>query len=373
MDTAAPALARDLKWGPDGYKNIAIIGSAPTSVLLAPYDDPAWAIWGCSPGVYGQARRTEVWWEIHRWEPPVIGRPTDAANRGWFSPEYVQFIQQHKCVMMAGPDPDVDHPISTVPNGWRFPFEDFIAKYGSYFFTSSMAYMLAQAIELLAPRAKAGEAVAIGLWGVDMAAHDEYAYQRPACQHWIGLARQLGIQVILPPESDLMQPPAAYGIIEYNPRHQKMLANLNNLKHREQQLAGTVGQANNELIATRGAISQATYDLATWAHDPDPGCDITSAVSLAGVAASRPLPADAVGYQFNPTPAPGAPTPPYEVMPSSTSQHNHPPVPYRTWAELTPKEKRQSRDHERQRAKMFGSAYYNVDGTTKKKAPRRRK
>jgi len=47
---------------------IALVGSAPSSVLLAPYGDPSWEIWGCSPGVYYQAPRTEAWFELHRFE-----------------------------------------------------------------------------------------------------------------------------------------------------------------------------------------------------------------------------------------------------------------------------------------------------------------
>ena len=29
---------------------IALVGTAPSSRMLAPYNDPSWKIWGCSPG-----------------------------------------------------------------------------------------------------------------------------------------------------------------------------------------------------------------------------------------------------------------------------------------------------------------------------------
>jgi hypothetical protein len=143
---------------------------------------------------------------------------------------------------------------------------------------------------MLAPRAAAGEKVSIGLWGVDMAANSEYAWQRPGCQHFIGLAVKLGIQVILPPESDLMQPPTLYGISEYHPRHSKLLARLNELKGREAFLAGQIGSMNSELMHTRGAIDNLNYIFNTWIDDIGPGIDYASAVSLAGVAVSRPEP-----------------------------------------------------------------------------------
>jgi hypothetical protein len=38
-------------------RKIAVMGSAPSSVALAPFGDPSWEIWGCSPGLYYQAKR----------------------------------------------------------------------------------------------------------------------------------------------------------------------------------------------------------------------------------------------------------------------------------------------------------------------------
>lgn len=295
--------ARVLKLGADGYTGIAIIGSAPSSCRLGPFTDPTWAVWGCSPGVYGVVPigRSDVWFELHRWEPPHVGDPQNAANKGWFSPEYVQFLTQHKGpVFLAGPSAEIDNPVPSLLNGWRFPFEDYIAKYGPYFFTSSMAWMLAHAIEVLAPRAQAGEKVRIGLWGVDMAAVSEYSLQRPGCQHFLGVARKLGIEIVLPPESDLAQPPTLYGISEYHPRHIKWLARMNELTQREAFLASQVGQMSGELGAIRGALDNMKYIFNTWVDDIDPGVDFTSAISMAGVALSRPDPVEAALQRFEP-------------------------------------------------------------------------
>ena len=41
-----------LKLGPDGFNKIAILGTAPSSMALAPFKDPAWSIWACSPGAF---------------------------------------------------------------------------------------------------------------------------------------------------------------------------------------------------------------------------------------------------------------------------------------------------------------------------------
>lgn len=300
-------IARVQKLGPDGFNKIGIIGSAPSSVRLAPYHDRSWGLWGCSPGVYGVAPygRLDVFWEIHRWEPPTPGDPTNPKNKPWFSPEYVQFLQNFPGpVMLSGPSADVDNPVPSVKNGWRFPFEDYVARYSPYFFTSSMAWMLAHAIETILSMRTARnvpkEGEAIGLWGVDMAAHSEYAFQRPGCQHFIGIAIKLGIPIILPPESDLMQPPTLYGIGEYNPRQQKLLARLTELQTQEQQHAAAVGTHNQQLMHVRGCIDDLKYVFNTWVDDIDPHTKITSAVSMAGVTLSRPDAVEAALERLDP-------------------------------------------------------------------------
>ena len=285
-----------LKLGPDGYRKIAIIGSAPSSMRLGPYNDPDWAIWGCSPGVFGEIPRKDVWWEIHRWEPPAIAEPRNPNNKPWFSPEYVRFIQDFPgVVMLAGPDPEIDNPVPSVKNGVRFPFEDFVARYGDYFFTSTMAWMLALAIDL---------------WGVDMSHSTEYGTQRPGCQHFMGLATQLGIPVVLPPESDLAQPPPLYGICEYLPRHMKNLARLQELEANEAHVANQLGQLSGQLAHIRGALDNHKYWFNTWIGDRDPGWSLKSAVSLAGVAEGRPAPAESAIERFEPEPPqPSVPAP----------------------------------------------------------------
>lgn len=255
-----------LKFGPDGFDKIAIIGSAPSSIRLAPFHDPSWAVWGCSPGAYGYTTRSDVWWELHRWEPAQPGEPQAATAMPWFSPEYCDFLRRYAGpVMMA-----TDH--ADIPNCCRLPFEQLLEKYGPYHFTSSIAWMLALAIEF--------KPKAIGLWGVDMAATSEYAFQRPGCQHFIGLAMREGIEVVLPPESDLMRPTTMYGISEYNPRQIKLLARKRELESRLASATNTVNQASGEMQFLRGALDDLDYIFNTWV-DEIPNCDLGLAVSSA--------------------------------------------------------------------------------------------
>lgn len=239
---------------PSGEGKIAIVGSAPSSIQLAPYDDMSWAIWCCSPGAYGVAKRSDVWVELHRWHPAEPGRNQAPGTRPWFSSEFHFFLKTHPLVLMTQVEP-------SIPNSHAFPFDPLIRKYGRYCWTSSIAWMLALAIEQ--------RPHTIGLWGVDMAATEEYAYQRPACQHLVGLAMAMGINIILPPESDLMRPPTMYGYSDSKPRHVKMTERLNELNGKKQQVIAAIDAANRDLHYLNGAIENQTYVLGHWIDDDD--------------------------------------------------------------------------------------------------------
>lgn len=249
---------------------IAILGSAPSSLRLAPFGDPSWKIWGCSPGVYSQCPRANAWFELHRWEPGIIGVP--ASQKQWFSPEYVGWMAkmgaQGAAVWMYEPVPEI-------PNSRRLPIEDLQEKYGTYFFTSSIAWMIACAIEdILEERAHIaalGQAKdqpdAIALYGIDMAATEEYGYQRAGCQHFLLLAADLGIQIVVPPESDLLQPMPLYGICESSPYWIKMTERKREIGARIQQAQANLQAITNELHFCRGVMEDIDYQMQTWGTD----------------------------------------------------------------------------------------------------------
>ncbi len=269
-------ISKDLKLGPDGYKNIAILGTAGSSMGLAPFGDSSWAIWACSPGTYPicAKNRSDVFFEAHRWMPTPPGKFGAPGTKPWFSPEFHTFLQEHKGpVFMSKVEPLIPHSV-------RIPFEALIEKHGPYVWTSSVAYMLALAIEVLAPRAANGEQVSLGLFGIDMSASEEYAYQRPACQHFVGMAMALGINVALPPESDLMRPTTMYGIGELNPRHIRMAARLAEVEAAIAQHSQTRDQATQHILSLAGAKAEINYWMQTWSDDIQP--DPKQAVLLSG-------------------------------------------------------------------------------------------
>jgi hypothetical protein len=135
---------------------IAILGSATSSRMLAPFNDPDWEIWACSPANC-DLPRIDAFFEIHG---------LDTVLR---QPEYKDFVAwcaKHPRIYMQEKRPEF-------PGAYVYPFEEMQRRFGKYFWTSSIAYMLALAI------VKRPEA--IGLFGVDMSASEEYAHQRPGC------------------------------------------------------------------------------------------------------------------------------------------------------------------------------------------------
>jgi len=245
---------------------IAILGSAPSSLRLAPVGNPEWKVWGCSPGVYPLCPDPDAWFELHRWEPPVIGNA--AKQVPWFSPEYVMWMAQRdpqKCpVWMAAAVPEIRASRA-------LPIEDIMTKYGTYFLTSSISIMMACAIEDILEARAAGDngEHTIGLWGVDMAATEEYGYQRAGCQYFITLIHSLGIKIEVPAESDLLRPMPVYGFCESSWWMIKGTARKRELEGRLAQAMQNLEAAKQNVHFLQGAVDDNNYHLQTWGEDRD--------------------------------------------------------------------------------------------------------
>jgi len=220
---------------------IALIGSAPASVRLAPYHDESWKIWGCSPGVYGIAPRTDVWFELHRYEP----------GQTWFSAEYCLFLQKYKGVVFMA------EKRAEIPNSETLPVDGMVEKYGPYFFTSSLAWMMALAIDVGATK--------IGLWGVDMAANEEYGDQRAGLHYFAMVAASRGIEVGIPPESDLFTPRPLYGISELDHGQIKLTARRRELETRLAEAQQQLSFQQGHVHFLQGALDDLNYHRQTWA------------------------------------------------------------------------------------------------------------
>lgn len=225
-------------------RKIAVCGSAASSIGLAPYDDPTWEIWACSPSNKG-APRVDIWFELHN--------PTVKEREGLT--EWMNWLKEQPVVYMQKAYPGY--------KGVReYPLTPMIQKWGPFWWTSQLSFMLALAIEQ--------KPKAIGLYGVDMAANSEYNQQRLACQYFIQhIVRDSPIELVVPPESDLLQPAPLYGYCESSSRWRKYYARIAELQHRIAVKRAEAERATKEADHLNGAKDDMEYHIAHWANTMD--------------------------------------------------------------------------------------------------------
>jgi len=221
--------------------NIALLGTAPSSMYKVPSAGP-WQVWGCSPGTMELGDEIDVFFELHRYEP---GQP-------WFSEGYCEFLKNRKKIW-------VSKEVDDIPNGKVIPYKKLVKKYGPYFFTSSLAWMLAMAIEKKPEK--------ISLWGVDMGATTEYFDQKLGCQYFALVAKAQGIEIGVPPESDLFRPLPPYGLCQHNHGWQKLESRKRYFQQEHDRIVKEIDTLTQSKWFFTGALDDLDYNMKTWAGD----------------------------------------------------------------------------------------------------------
>jgi hypothetical protein len=166
---------------------VAIVGLAPTSHYLAPWNDPEWELWGLP-------------WDADRLRFHRTFEMHDMAALSKFYgdklPGYLERLKDCASLYMQEACQEV--------GAQRYPLEEISKTCGDYF-SSSIGYMLAMAIHEGAEE--------IGIYGVDMKAEDEYGYQKPNTEYLIGLARGKGVKVFIPEQSPLCKFGGQFGYV----------------------------------------------------------------------------------------------------------------------------------------------------------------
>lgn len=229
---------------------IAIIGGAPSSRDLAPYDDQDWTIWSLSPANRLFVKRVDAWFELH-----ALADLESVRWREWNGP-YLKYLRELSIPVYMQDKNEM------VPNAVKFPL-DGLKEFDSCFFTSSMALMLAHAITL-----KPAE---IAVYGVDCSADGEYGYERPGVQYFIRLARERGIKVTVPPQSDLDAPVPIYGYgcaspvaVKLKEHSYELRARIALKEERLNEINNEKAQLLNDIAFLRGAMDQNRYVRRTF-------------------------------------------------------------------------------------------------------------
>lgn len=177
----------------------------------APFNDPDWAIWGVGSRFQYVTRATR-WYELHR----LDGEPEDWATQ--WRKQIKGFSEELDLYMM--------YPEPLGPNVIQYPYEEIVARFGTYFMTSSFSWMMAHAIHELRPIN--GEPVegVIGIWGVDMEYGTEYREQRTGFRHFLDLAGFAGITIERHASTGLSYEPVPYPMWQDDPLLNKNMARM---------------------------------------------------------------------------------------------------------------------------------------------------
>jgi hypothetical protein len=221
--------------------NIAILGSAPSSKMLAPFSDPAWEIWVCSDA-NGDVPRVDVAFELHDVEE-FERRPELSF--------YMDWLKRQKKVYMI-------EKLDRYPTSAEYPKDKMVQKFGPYFFSSTISWMMALAIDQRPD--------AIALFGVDMTATDEYSTQRPGCQYFIQKCHDLGIKVIVPPHSDVAHPAPLYGYKEADRMFRKLRVRQEELQGQLNEELAKIKNSTTRRLHLEGALDDLNYTIQTWAY-----------------------------------------------------------------------------------------------------------
>jgi hypothetical protein len=231
-------------------KSCAIVGFAPTW-QQTPWDDRNLELWGMNAlhRVAGE-RNWSRWYQLHDIE---LGHgKNDYDHLGWLraQKDIPIFMWEEHIAKYE------------IPNAVPYPKQEILDFFDTDYFTNTVSWMLAHAIYEGYKN--------IQVYGVDMAqdsvlqGQSEYSYQRPSCEFFMGWARGAGIDLYLPPESDLLKTPYLYGAERGDHFRVKMEARLKELNKRRGQLQNDVNQKNMVIQQLNGAIEDTTYYLRAW-------------------------------------------------------------------------------------------------------------
>lgn len=187
----APAIRRPPLAGPGRARKIAILGGGEKTLRHAPWNDPTWELWAHASCRNSCARLPDVLFDLH---PPALWR--DPVKKHW-DVTYLNWLKQNTVpVYMQEHYPDV-------PASVKYPFGAVMTQFRPYF-TNTVSWMVALALT---------EGVThLALYGCHYENEGEYGVQRGCAEYWCGVAEGRGVQVLIPPECNLLNfPSRLYG------------------------------------------------------------------------------------------------------------------------------------------------------------------
>jgi hypothetical protein len=217
--------------------SLALLGTA-ESLQAAPFNDPnteIWAVAVCT--TYPICKRVDLLFELHG-----SGYWTDKNVLTRLKKETVPIYMHEK--------------YRQVPNAIRYPIE-IITQYSRYF-TNSIAYMLALAYHSFKATGKPEH---VAMFGIHMAAEEEYTDQRPNCEYWIGIMRGAGMIVDPSPGGAVLGHAGLYGYEDYHPICYEFRQRITGLNMGHQKAIQERDRWQYQVAKQEGAIQENNYWL----------------------------------------------------------------------------------------------------------------
>lgn len=243
---------------------VAIVGCA-DSKIMTPFNEPNdWEFWGVNNlHLTLPAAPWSRWFELHIISKNQMGKYFRRGKpdfRGQSVEQYLESLNNLKIPVYM----QQQWPI--IPNAAIYPAKEIFSKFGNYF-TNTISYMIALAIM--------EGFKTIGIWGVDMAvssvvrSQDEYSHQRPSCEYFIGLARGLGIEVIIPDQCDLLKTRFLYCYQEPQETafNAKIKSMVQSMQQRQKEADNRMREQEIKVHQYTGAISYANEILKIWGNN----------------------------------------------------------------------------------------------------------
>ncbi len=194
-----------------GKKTVAVVGMAPTSCSLAPYEDEDCEIWLLNEAhAFPWAKRATRWFQIHEtksWKRYIAKR--DVLNHAeWLKenplniPIYMQYPRHEVPKSVGYPLHEVvsdvfplfQRGLEDETNFWKRYF--YKRKFTTKYFTSTLAYMMGVAILDGFER--------IEIYGFELSDDEEYVRQKACAEFWIGFAMGRDIEIYTPEGNQIM-------------------------------------------------------------------------------------------------------------------------------------------------------------------------
>lgn len=228
---------------------VHIVGFAP-SWSETPWDTPA-EKWGMN-SLHHLAgdKKWSAWFQLHDIDKH---HPADKTS-------HVKWLMESGIPVYMWEHHIEKYPL---PNAVPYPRNEILEHFGTEYFTNSVSWMIAYAIYR--------EYQNIGVFGIDMAQDSEYMNQRPSCEFFLGYAVGKGLNVYIPPSSDLLKAPYQYGYQDGDAFRVKLEARLEDLQKRLGEMENQRNQSQSVALQLMGAIEDTQYYLRAWSQPRNDG------------------------------------------------------------------------------------------------------